>query len=238
MRTIFLADAHLHHPDDANYRLLLRFIQSLHGTADTLCILGDLFDFRVGLPALAFDEQEPLLNALQQLHAAGTRLIWLEGNHDFRLGADLARRLGAEIYQGPVLLELQGKQVFLCHGDLINKADWRYRLLYRTLRSRATLQIGRMLPASAVQGLRSRLQRSSKGRYSGNRKRWDYSSMIRSYAESIRTEGAQALVLGHFHQPFIEHQQEFTLVSLGDWISHYSYAELLDGSFRLLTYPA
>ncbi|SJZ82311.1 UDP-2,3-diacylglucosamine hydrolase [Trichlorobacter thiogenes] len=238
MRTIFLADAHLHHPDDANYRLLLRFIQSLQGTADTLCILGDLFDFRVGLPALAFDEQEPLLKALEQLHAAGTRLIWLEGNHDFQLGADLAARLGAEIYPGPVLLELQGKQVFLCHGDLINKADWRYRLLYRTLRSRVTLQIGRMLPASAVQGLRSRLQRSSKGRYHKDRKRWDYSSMIRSYAASIHAQGADALVLGHFHQPFIDQQQDFSLVSLGDWISHYSYAELVDGSFRLLTYPA
>mgnify|MGYP002350623889 FL=1 len=238
MRTIFLADAHLHHQDDANYRLLLRFIRSLQGTTDTLCILGDLFDFRVGLPALAFDEQEPLLNALQQLHAAGTRLIWLEGNHDFQLGEDLAKRLGAEIYPGPVQLELQGKQVFLCHGDLINKADWRYRLLYRTLRNPVTLQIGRLLPASAVQGLRSRLQRSSKGRYHKDRKRWDYSSMIRGYAASIRTQGAAALVLGHFHQPFIDHQQEFTLVSLGDWISHYSYAELLDGSFRLLTYPA
>ncbi|MDD2500940.1 MAG: metallophosphoesterase, partial [Geobacter sp.] len=98
MRTIFLADAHLHHPDDSNYRLLLRFIESLQGTTDTLCILGDLFDFRVGLPALAFAEQEPLLMALERLQAAGTRLIWLEGNHDFLLGADLAKRLGAEIY--------------------------------------------------------------------------------------------------------------------------------------------
>ena len=62
--------------------------------------------------------------------------------------------------------------------------------------------------------------------------------MIRSYAASIRAQGAQALVLGHFHQPFIDQQDDFTLVSLGDWISHYSYAELVDGSFRLLTYPA
>ncbi len=36
----------------------------------------------------------------------------------------------------------------------------------------------------------------------------------------------------------LDQQDDFTLVSLGDWISHYSYAELVDGSFRLLTYPA
>jgi len=238
MRTIFLADAHLHHPDDANYRLLLEFIRSLQGTTATLCILGDLFDFRVGLPALVFPEQEPILKALEELHASGTRLIYLEGNHDFHLGADLGSRLEVEIHPGPVQLELQGKQVFLCHGDLINRADWRYRLLHRTLRNPLTLRIGRLLPAAVVQGLRSRLQHASKQRYSRDRRRWDYSAMIRSYAASIRAQGAQALVLGHFHQPFIDQQDGFTLVSLGDWISHYSYAELVDGSFRLLTYPA
>ncbi|ACD96627.1 UDP-2,3-diacylglucosamine diphosphatase [Trichlorobacter lovleyi] len=238
MRAIFLADAHLHHPGDANYRLLLEFIRSLQGTTTTLCILGDLFDFRVGLPALAFPEQEPLLKALEELHAFGTRLIYLEGNHDFHLGADLGSRLEAEVHPGPVQLELQGKQVFLCHGDLINRADWRYRLLHRTLRNPLTLRFGRLLPAAVVQGLRSRLQHTSKQRYSRDRKRWDYSVMIRSYAASIRAQGAQALVLGHFHQPFIDQQDDFTLVSLGDWISHYSYAELVDGSFRLLTYPA
>ena len=238
MRTLFLADAHLHHPEDRNYRLLLSFIRSLQGTTETLCILGDLFDFRVGLPALDFPEQEPLLQALEQLHAAGTRLIWLEGNHDFHLGPELATRLGAEIHTGPVLLTLQGKQVYLCHGDLINRDDWRYRLLHRTLRHPLTVRIGRSLPPAVVQGLRSRLQRSSKGRYTHDQRRWDYTAKIHAFADSIRVRGADALVMGHFHLPFMDRQEGFTLVSLGDWISHFSYAEMVEGRFQLLTYPA
>jgi UDP-2,3-diacylglucosamine hydrolase len=238
MRTIFLADAHLHHPDDANYRLLLRFIQSLQGTTETLCIMGDLFDFRIGLPALAFPEQEPILHALEQLHLSGTRLIYLEGNHDFHLGADFAKRLGAELYPGPVQLELQGKRVYLCHGDLINKADWRYSLLHRTLRSHVTLRVGHLLPALAVQGARRRLQRSSQKGYSQKRQRWDYASIIRDYATSIRDQGYDALLLGHFHLPFVEHQGQFTLLSLGDWITQFSYAEMVDGELSLFTCPA
>lgn len=236
MRTLFLADAHLQHPDDANYRMLLQFIQTLRGTTETLCILGDLFDFRIGLPSLAFPEQEPLLAALEELHRSGTRLIYLEGNHDFHLGPELAGRLGAEIHAGPVQLPLQGRQVFLCHGDLINRADWRYRLLHRTLRHPLTVHIGRLLPPVFVQGLRSRLQRSSKGRYSRDRTRWDYAAKIRSYAASVRAQGADLLVLGHFHLPFIDQQDDFTLVSLGDWITHFSYAEMVEGRIRLLTY--
>lgn len=238
MRTIFLADAHLHHPDDTNYQLLLRFILSLQGSTETLCILGDLFDFRVGLPGLDFPEQEPLLDALEQLHKAGIRLIYLEGNHDFHLGPALANRLGAEIHTGPVMLNLQGKQIFLCHGDLINRDDWRYRLLHRTLRHPVTVRLGRMVPPAMVHGLRSRLQRSSKGRYNHDQQRWDYTAKIRSFGDSVRSQGCDALVLGHFHQPFIDRQERFTLVSLGDWITHFSYAEMIDGSFRLLTFPA
>jgi UDP-2,3-diacylglucosamine hydrolase len=238
MRTIFLADAHLDQPDDVNYRLLLRFIQSLQGTTDTLCILGDLFDFRMGLPALTFPEQQPLLEALGNLARTGTRLVYLEGNHDFLLGADLARQLGAEIYTGPVILELQGQRVYLCHGDLINRADWRYRLLHRVLRHRVTVQIGQLLTSSMVEGVRRQLQHSSRGRCPHGKTTRDYSGMIRLYADSVRQQGCDALVLGHFHQPFIEDQDGFTLVSLGDWISQFSYAELSDGTFRLLICPA
>jgi UDP-2,3-diacylglucosamine hydrolase len=238
MRAIFLADAHLHHPDDPNYRALLSFLESLQGAVDTLCILGDLFDFRVGFPALSFPEQEPLLAALKRLSTAGTRLIYLEGNHDFHLDPDLTDRLGAEIHAGPVSLELQGKQLFLCHGDLINKADWRYRFLHLLLRNRVTARIGHLVPAAAVQGARRRLQHSSKKSYSQHRQRWDYVSIIREYATSIRLQGYDALLLGHFHLPLTEQHGQFTLVSLGDWLTQYSYAEMIDGELVLLTYPA
>lgn len=236
MRAIFLSDAHLQHPGDTNYRLLLDFLSSLRGTTDTLCILGDLFDFRVGLPGLCFPEHEPLLLALQELGRAGTRLIYLEGNHDFHLQEELTRRLGAEVYPGPVTLELHGLRIRLCHGDLINRADWRYRLLHRLLRHPMVYRAARLLPQSTIEQLRHKLQQKSKGRYRQDRDRWDYRTIVRSYAASIRSQGHDALLLGHFHLPFMESQGPFTLVSLGDWISQFSYAELSEGRLKLLTY--
>lgn len=236
MRAIFLADAHLCAPEDANYQLMLQFISSLEGTVDTLCILGDLFDFRIGLASLTFAEHEPILDALRRLRDSGTRLVYLEGNHDFLLGADFTQRLGAELHVGPVVLELQGKRIYLCHGDLINRRDWSYQLLYRLLRHPATLYTGQLLPPSLVMALRDRLQRSSKKQYTVHQHRWNYQAIIRSFADVVRQQGCDALVLGHFHQPFIEELDRFTLVALGDWISQSSYAELADGTFRLLSY--
>ena len=236
MRTIFIADAHLRDPDDHNYKMLLRFLEELQGTADVVCILGDLFDFRIGLPRMAFTEQEPLLEALARLSRGGTRLIYLEGNHDFHLGTGFAERIGAELHAGPLMLDLQGKRLLLCHGDLINPADWRYRLLYAALHNRLIPLIGKLLPAMLVQGVRKCLQQNSRSRYSQDLARWDYRAIIRSYADKVRLQGCDAMVLGHFHLPLIEQDEHFTLLALGDWITQLSYGELRDGVFSLSIY--
>lgn len=236
MRAIFLADAHLHHPDDDNYRLLLRFLEGLQGNAEVVCILGDLFDFRVGLPALDFPEQEPMVVALENLSRSGTRLIYLEGNHDFHLGAGFAQRIGCELHAGPVILELDGKKIYLCHGDLVNPADWRYRLLHLVLRNRGAALAGRLAPGVLVKRIRQRLQKTSRNRYSRDRVRWDYGDIIRCFASRIREQGFDAMILGHFHCPFVEQDKGFTLLSLGDWIGHFSYGQLENGEFSLSSF--
>jgi UDP-2,3-diacylglucosamine hydrolase len=43
-------------------------------------------------------------------------------------------------------------------------------------------------------------------------------------------------VLGHFHLPFIDSDESFTLLSLGDWIGHFSYGQLDDGQFSLCSF--
>lgn len=238
MRAIFLADAHLHHPDDANYRLLLQFLDEQRGRTDLLCILGDLFDFRVGLPSLDFPEHEPMLAALAALSRSGTRLVYLEGNHDFHLGAAFAARIGCELHRGPVVLEVGGMRLHLCHGDLVNRADWRYRLLHLLLRNPVTPLVAGLAPTGLLHRIRGRLQRTSRNRYRHDRVRWDYTAIIRAFAAAIRDGGCDALVLGHFHQPFLEERDGFTLLSLGDWIGHFSYGQLENGSFSLSSYAS
>ena len=85
-RDIFLADAHLLHPQQDNYQRLLGFLGAQRGQLRTLYILGDLFEFWVGYRHLIFAPYVPLLNALGDLQQAGTEIVYVEGNHDFHLG--------------------------------------------------------------------------------------------------------------------------------------------------------
>lgn len=238
MRAIFLADAHLAAPTDDNYLLLLRFLHELEGEIDTLYIMGDLFDFWVGFPSNPFRQFDTVLDALEHLVSSGCRLVYFEGNHDFHIGDVFAKRLRAEIHVGPAIETVQGKRLYLCHGDQINKNDRYYRLLRIILRSRmVAASVNCFSPALALR-MKARLQQRSRASYQIKKARWNYREILLDFARHLQKQGCDGLVAGHFHLALLEmlDGDAFTLLSLGDWMGQYTYGEMLDGELRLMTY--
>jgi len=240
MRTIFIADAHLRSSDDANYHLLLRFLHDLEGKLDALYILGDLFDFWLGFPSHNYPQYDAVLDALERLVARGCRLVYFEGNHDFHLGTVFSQRLKAEIHAGPAIECLQGKRLYICHGDQINKEDRLYRLLRRLLRSRLVAVSVRHFPPAWAEKIRERLQKRSQAGYIVKTARWDYRQILLDFAAGLQRQGCDGLVTGHFHLALREELPEsaFTVLSLGDWMEQFTYGEMEDGALRLMTYTA
>jgi UDP-2,3-diacylglucosamine hydrolase len=240
MRTIFLADAHLVAPADLNYRILLRFLRELQGDTETLFIMGDLFDFWLGFPANPFGQFDEVIAALQSLVDGGCRLVYFEGNHDFHLGPVFRHKLKAEVHTGPTIMDVQGRRLFLCHGDQINRRDLGYRLLRLLLHSRLTAAAVNRVPSSLALRIKEYLQHASRAGYQVRNRRWDYRAIIRDFAGSVREQGCDALVTGHFHLAFCEELPgaHFTVLSLGDWMGQFTYGEIAGGQLSLRTYPA
>jgi UDP-2,3-diacylglucosamine hydrolase len=238
MRTIFLADAHLAAPADRNYRLLLQFLRGLEGNTETLFIMGDLFDFWLGFPSNPFRQFDDVLAALQSLVRSGCRLVYFEGNHDFHMGPIFRQQLGAEVHSGPAVVYLQGRRLFLCHGDQVNSRDRGYRLLRLFLHSRLAAVAANYVPPSVVLRIRTRLQRASRACYQTRLQRWNYREIIRTFARDVRVQGCDGLVTGHFHLAFCEKLDAppFTILSLGDWIDQFTYGEMTAGTLSLKTY--
>ncbi len=239
MRKVFIADAHLRLPGDDNYRTLLRFLAGLPGTTDTLYILGDLFEFWIGYPEVPFPQYLPLLDALMALRRAGVEIVYFEGNHDFHMGPYFTGTLGAKVYRGPAVLEIDGKRVFLCHGDEINRRDYAYRMLRLLLHSPLTRALTHIVPPRYASAIAERLGQKSRAHHGARRARWHYPSLLRDFAARRFAEGCDLVITGHFHLPFTETSgsgTSHTLVSLGDWIRHFSYAEMRDGAVTLRTY--
>jgi UDP-2,3-diacylglucosamine hydrolase len=237
MRAVFLADAHLRRPDDANYRALLAFLAEQEGRTDLLVLLGDICEFLVGYPGRVFPPYLPLFEALAGLQRGGTRLIWVEGNHDFHLEPCFRYRFPCRVLPDGGVLELDGRQVLLTHGDLANPADRGYRLLRAVLRSLPLRLLIRALPPALTWRVASRFSHASRRSGSTKTQRWPARDILIAYAEARLAEGYQAVVSGHFHQPFHEQLAAGELIALGDWITQYSYAVWENGRFRLENYP-
>jgi UDP-2,3-diacylglucosamine hydrolase len=237
MRAIFLADAHLRKPGDHNYRMMLDFLDEQCGKTDILVLLGDIFEFWIGKSTVLADHV-PMVAALERLHQQGTKLVYVEGNHDFHLGPVFTRRLECQVLPDGGSIELDGKKVFLAHGDLANPNDLGYRRLRKLFRSSLVRILIRTLPNFLLLRIGARAGYESKKNYRGERARWPAREVLIPYAEAILATGQQAVVTGHFHQPFHEKLGDGELIALGDWITQFSYAIYEDHAFTLTSYQA
>ncbi len=235
MRAIFLADAHLCKPADTNYRTLLTFLEEQRGKTDLLVLLGDIFEFWIGKATVVAD-YVPLIDCLERLHHQGTRLVYVEGNHDFHLGPVFTRRLNCQVLPDGGCIELDGRKIFLAHGDLANPDDIGYRSLRKLLRSRLLQSLIRIAPNTLTMAIANRGSFESRKNSAERYRRWPARKILQPYVQAILAEGYQAVVTGHYHQPFHEKQGDGEHIALGDWITQYSYAVYEDRTFSLHRY--
>jgi UDP-2,3-diacylglucosamine hydrolase len=236
MKDIFVADAHLLAPEAENYRKFLQFLQQLEGSTRTLYLLGDIFQFWVGYRHCVFTSYVPLLEALYRLKQAGTRLVFVEGNHDFFLGPYFRDTLACEIFPETGVVEIDGQKVHLAHGDLMDPNDRGYRLLRATLRSRPARLFKRLISADAMWGISVWMNRKSQAQHPNREGRIDKQQLITGYAREQFARGCSAVVTGHHHTPLQINHAQGTIIALGDWISQYSYAVYADGQFSLTSF--
>jgi len=236
MKDIFLADAHLLDPADENYRRLLAFLERLRGETRTLFLLGDIFEFWIGYRHTVFTPYVPVLETLRRLHEDGIQIVYVEGNHDFHLGPYFEKTLSCRILPNGGEVTLDGRRIFIAHGDLVNPGDRGYRILRRFLRSRALRGLKALLPPDWAWNIARWSSRQSHKSRPAKQIRWSPRDLLTVHARHLFAAGYPVVVTAHFHSPWIERSEEGTIISLGDWIDQYSYAVHEDGEFRLETY--
>lgn len=236
MRRLFIADAHLRHPDDTNYRLLLQFLNGLDRDVETIYVLGDLFEFWLGYRTMPYPHYTPVLDALHRLVENGTRLVYFEGNHDFHMGPWFQRFLKAEIHRGPAILDIEGRRLCLCHGDEINRRDYSYRLLRFVFHSKAVRLLSYLLPARFPVAVADSMGKASRKSHPARRQKWDYTAILRDYALRQFADGCDVVATGHFHIPYTDTVGRKTMVCLGDWLTHFTYGEWEEGTIILKEY--
>ena len=133
----FVSDLHLCPTRPAATRTFLAFLEALPKQADTLYILGDLFDYWAGDDDLGEPFNASVAAAMARLAQQGTQIVLLAGNRDFLLGPGFAGASAATVVSEPYLATVCGKPTLMLHGDSLCTNDQTYQDFCREVRSTA-----------------------------------------------------------------------------------------------------
>jgi UDP-2,3-diacylglucosamine hydrolase len=144
-KVYFISDAHLgadeREKEQIKENRLLAFLEHVKEEKAEVYILGDLFDFffeyRTVIPARHYR----IIEKFGDLVRNGIKVTYIVGNHDFWLGSFFQEELGVTISRDPLEVSLQGKRIFLAHGDGIGNSSFGDRALKSLLRSPVSIEL-------------------------------------------------------------------------------------------------
>lgn len=223
----FVSDAHIGARPGQSEARLLSFLETIRGRADSLYLLGDLFEFwfeyRHAIPKQGFR----LLSVLAELRRQGTTIGYLKGNHDFRFEDFLARELGAEAADELDVM-IDGRRVYLAHGDALD-CGFVPRLFRGLARSRVNCALYSLLHPDLGIGLAHRVALLSRDL---GAKPYLQEAMAR-FAFGKLTTGFDIVIMGHSHVPETRQLGQGVYVNIGDWVQNFTYGRIEDGSVTL-----
>ena len=135
--TLFISDLHLCTSHPRVTELFTQFARNIAPQADSLYILGDLFEYWIGDDDLADPFNTSIAQMLRKISDGGVKLYFMHGNRDFLLGEKFVAVCGGELLADPLLIDLYGTKTLLTHGDALCTADAEYMAFRKQVRDPA-----------------------------------------------------------------------------------------------------
>jgi UDP-2,3-diacylglucosamine hydrolase len=234
----FISDAHLGIPvagHDRREVLLFELFEEIRRHGSHLFIVGDLFDFWIEYRHAIRPDYFEALYHLKALAESGVRLHYCAGNHDFALGSFLPKQVGVHVSHDAITLPLQGKRVYVVHGDGVIARDNAYRMLRRVLRNPVNQFLYKLLHPNLGVGIAHLFSTGSR-HIQGRRVDDPVLGEYRHYARSLLEKGNDIVVMGHTHAPELWDFQGKRYCNTGEWMRRHTYARMDDGKITLWEY--
>ncbi|MBN9335323.1 UDP-2,3-diacylglucosamine diphosphatase [Devosia sp.] len=235
-RALFLSDVHLG-MKPTRVKQLIEFLR-VHD-AETIYLVGDILDgWRLAKAWHWPEDYNILAQLLLDKASAGTRIVYLPGNHDEFLREYLGTYFGEiELVDRTIHTTATGRTYLVIHGDqfdvvvmnakwLAHVGDWAYNFALRVniainwVRRRLGLQYW-SLSAWAKQKVKNAV--SVIGRFE--------EALVHEAKES----GVQGVICGHIHFADMHDRLGIHYINTGDWVeSCTAVIENHDGNFELI----
>jgi UDP-2,3-diacylglucosamine hydrolase len=239
MAHLFVSDVHLDASAPAATAQFLDFLGGEAESAESLYILGDLFEAWVGDDD-ADPEKARVCAGLKALSDSGVPCFAMHGNRDFLLGAGFSARSGCRLVTDPVIAEFDGEAVLLTHGDALCTDDHHYQEL-RTIVRDPTWQ-GRYLalPLERRELLADEVRAGSRT-HTARTVPYIMDVNAEAVTRAFRATGVRRMIHGHTHRPGIHELgvdgNPAQRIVLGAWYEQGSFLRYADGEYRLHELP-
>ncbi|HTJ97246.1 MAG TPA: UDP-2,3-diacylglucosamine diphosphatase [Rhodocyclaceae bacterium] len=220
MTALFVSDLHLCAERPVMTGLFCDFLHEVAPQAETLYILGDLFEYWAGDDDLSDPFNAKVCAAIK---AVGVKTYVLPGNRDFLFGDEFCAATGAELLADEVVHDIAGTPTLILHGDTLCTDDTAYQDFRRTVRSQAWRDEFLSLPLATrkaqIEDLR---RRSEEQKQTKSMAIMDVNQD--AVAEAFRRHGVGSMIHGHTHRIGTHYYtldgQKCVRHVLGDWHEH------------------
>ncbi len=236
MKAVFIADAHLDGSKSDGYRHLLSFLDSIKGNVDELFILGDFFDFWVASNNSVYRAFSDIVEKLLEMRRGGMNVSFFEGNHDYFM-SDYFEPRGIRVFSDDATITMDGKKLFLSHGDTVNTPTKSYLALRRLLKSNLIYRAQKRVPHRLLWAISRVISGTSRNYGCEAPSSNELPEEVSIFAMEKFEQGVDAVILGHFHTPLFKQTvidgSLKTFAILGDWINNYTYLLYENGEFTM-----
>lgn len=256
----FLSDAHIGSralaDRAAHQQRVVQLIERIAQDATAIYLLGDMFDYwyeyawRDG----AKTEYEPFIQTIRAITERGIPVYYFLGNHDLWTFGGLRKKMGVTVLKEPCEKVINGKTVYLGHGDGVMPSDWeryypaeiqkkirQFIALRRFFHNRVIQQLFRLVPPAWGNRLgygwaaKSRLKELAKPcPYKGEK----HEELVLYAKEQERTgRHHDYYIFGHRHIELdLQITRDSRVLILGDCFQQWTYARMDEkGNIALLT---
>lgn len=206
MQIHFISDLHLSADRPELTTLFEHYLAGPAQAADSLYILGDLFEYWAGDDDLDDPLNHGVAEVLAVFAEGGCKVHFMAGNRDFLLGSKFATRARLHILDEPTLIQLGDQRTLLCHGDSLCTDDLAYQAFRTQVRNPA------WQTQFLAQPLAVRKQIIAGARMKSETAKSEKDAAIMdvngdTVAALLREHGFPLLIHGHTHRPAV-HQIE------------------------------
>lgn len=229
----FASDFHLGMPtleeSIIREKKIVSWLDSIKLDAKSIYLIGDVFDFWFEYKKVVPKGFIRFLGKIAELSDSGVKIYFSIGNHDLWVKDYFENEIGMKVLRKSIILEENGKKIFISHGDGLGRGDYFYKFLRVIFTSKICQWLfARLHPNFAIRiahlwSKNSRKRKESPFKDPKNEILFNYCKKQQAI------NPVDYYIFGHRHLPLeMSIDNNCKYINVGDWINHFTYA-VFDG---------